>query len=253
MIELQHICKTFDRVEHGIHHPNEVLHDISLTVGDGDIYGIIGESGAGKSTLVRCINLLEKPTSGHVIINGADITAYKGSQLAHLRQNIGMVFQNFNLFAQRSVIQNVTYPLEIAGKSHHDAMRRASALLDMVELGNKKDLYPAQLSGGQQQRVAIARALATSPSIMLCDEATSALDTLTTHTILRLLQRINKELGVTIVFITHSLAVARSICSDIAVIDSGKIVERGTAEHIFSHPRAKITRMLLDAEGLVLD
>lgn len=252
MIQLEHITKTFDHVEHGEHHEHHVLKDVSFTVEDGDTFGIIGESGAGKSTLVRCINLLEKPTSGKVIINGTDVTNYSGKQLVQLRRGIGMVSQNFNLFAQRSVLQNVTYPLEVAGEAKDAREARARKLLSMVGLSDKEKLYPSQLSGGQQQRVAIARALSTAPSIMLCDEATSALDTMTTNTILNLLKRINKELGVTIVFITHSLAVANSICNRIAVIDDGKIVEQGKTHDVFAHPQAKVTRELLDMEGKAL-
>lgn len=252
MIQLEHISKTYDRIEHGAHHPHEVLKDVSLTINDGDVFGIIGESGAGKSTLVRCINLLETPTSGKVIINGTDITGYSGKKLAQLRQGIGMVFQSFNLFAQRSVLANVTYPLEVARKKKEERIERARKLLKVVDLSDKEGLYPSQLSGGQQQRVAIARALAAAPQVMLCDEATSALDTMTTNTILKLLKRINQDLGVTIVFITHSLAVANSICNRIAVIDGGRIVEGGSTEEVFAHPKADVTKALLSMEGRAL-
>jgi D-methionine transport system ATP-binding protein len=248
MIRIEHLTKTYATDGHD----RCVLDDINLTIDDGDIFGIIGESGAGKSTLVRCINLLEHPTSGRVLIGDRDITSYTGKELITLRRGIGMIFQNFSLFQQRNVLSNVEFPLELQHEDKAKSHARASELLEMVGLGDKGSYYPSQLSGGQQQRVAIARALANSPKIMLCDEATSALDTMTTHSILELLKTINRDLGVTIVFITHSLAVAESICNRIAVIDAGHIVEQGATADVFKNPQAKVTRELLGMEGQVL-
>ncbi len=241
MIELKSICKTFDTRE-GSHH---ALRDVTLTVADGDIFGIIGQSGAGKSTLVRCINLLERPTSGRVVIDGADVTDYEGKQLRDLRSSIGMIFQNFSLFQQRTVLRNVTFPLELRRTDKDKAVARARELLGVVGLSGKEGSYPSELSGGQQQRVAIARALASSPKVMLCDEATSALDTRTTHAILELLREINENLGVTVVLITHSLTVAEQICNRIAVIDEGVLVEEGKTRDVFSNPQSPVTRELL--------
>ena len=221
------------------------LDDINLTIEAGDIFGIIGASGAGKSTLVRCINLLERPTSGEVLIDGVNVTDFRGKQLHDLRESIGMIFQNFSLFQQRTVLQNVTYPLEIAHDNKKDRLARAEELLDMVGLADKAKRYPSELSGGQQQRVAIARALANRPSIMLCDEATSALDSLTTLQILDLLKSINQKLGVTMVVITHALSVAEQICNRIAVIDGGRIVEEGSTAAVFANPSSDVTRELL--------
>lgn len=226
----------------GKHH---ALRDVSLSINDGDIFGIIGASGAGKSTLVRCINLLERPTSGSITIDGNEITHLDGKDLLDLRASIGMIFQNFSLFQQRTVLQNVTFPLELRKGKREDAEKRALELLEMVGIEDKANRYPSELSGGQQQRVAIARALANRPKIMLCDEATSALDTRTTVSILELLQNINKTLGVTMVVITHSLAVAQKICNRIAVIDEGKIVEEGNTAEVFANPQSDVTRELI--------
>ena len=248
MICIEHLCKTFGE---GTANPHPVLHDINLTIDDGDVFGIIGSSGAGKSTLVRCINLLERPTSGRILIDGKDVTGYRGQQLLDLRASIGMIFQNFSLFQQRSVLHNVTFPLELGhrgGKAERED--RARELLELVGLADKANHYPCQLSGGQQQRVAIARALANGPSVMLCDEATSALDTRTTVSILELLADINKRLGVTMVMITHSLAVAQRACNRIAVIDAGTIVEEGPTEQVFLHPESPVTRDLLRYDNL---
>lgn len=249
MIELDHLEKVYLARE-GSH---RALHDVSLTIGEGEIFGIIGQSGAGKSTLVRCINLLERPTSGRILIDGVDVTNYQGRDLRRLREGIGMIFQNFSLFQQRTVLDNVIFPATLAstGKriSRAEAPERARKLLRLVGLEGKEGSYPSQLSGGQQQRVAIARALMTRPKTLLCDEATSALDTLTTSQVLDLLARINEELGVTIVLITHSLAVARRICNHVVVMDHGHVVEQGTAEEIFSNPQADVTRALLQFEG----
>ena len=249
MIKLTNISKVYDTPAGPFH----AIDDVTLSIGSGDIFGIIGESGAGKSTLVRCINLLEQPTSGTVAIDGRDVTSLRGRDLRELRADIGMIFQRFSLFEQRTVLDNVIFPATLAstGKrvSRAEAPERARKLLALVGLEGKEGSYPSQLSGGQQQRVAIARALMTSPKTLLCDEATSALDTLTTSQVLDLLGRINRELGVTIVLITHSLAVARRICNHVVVMDHGRVVEQGTAEEIFSNPQADVTRALLQFEG----
>jgi D-methionine transport system ATP-binding protein len=244
MIQIEHLYKTYAAEKEGEEH--HALKDINLTIEDGSIFGIIGQSGAGKSTLVRCINLLERPTSGSIIIDGKDITNLAGKELLDFRASVGMIFQNFSLFAQRTVLQNVTFPLELhKGYDKAAAKKRALELLDLVGLADKAKKYPSQLSGGQQQRVAIARALINNPSIMLCDEATSALDTMTTQSILKLLKDINDELGVTLVLITHSLIVAEMVCDNIAVIDGGKIVENGRTQDIFENPQSNATRQLL--------
>lgn len=247
MIEIRKLNKSFDTGE-AVHH---VLHDIDLVIDDGDVFGIIGSSGAGKSTLVRCINLLERPTSGSILIDGQDVTGYSGKRLLELRSSIGMIFQNFSLFQQRTVLGNVMFPLEVHGGSSRQArVERARELLELVELSDKEGHYPSQLSGGQQQRVAIARALVNRPKIMLCDEATSALDTKTTASILDLLASINRELGVTMVMITHSLAVAQKVCNRIAVIDAGRIVEQGPTAEVFGNPASPVTRELLRNDNL---
>ena len=248
MIQLEHVSKVYGE---GTSTPHPVLHDIDLTIEDGAIFGIIGASGAGKSTLVRCINLLERPTSGRIIIDGNDVTDYRGKKLLDLRASIGMIFQNFSLFQQRTVLNNVMFPLALHHASKKEREERAQELLDLVDLSAKASHYPCQLSGGQQQRVAIARALANHPSIMLCDEATSALDTRTTVSILNLLQDINQRLGVTMVMITHSLAVAQRVCNRIAVIDAGRIVEQGATAEVFNNPQSPITRELLRNDNLV--
>ena len=249
MITLQNISKTFETAAGKV----SALDDVSLTIETGEVFGIIGESGAGKSTLVRCINLLEQPTSGSVVIDGRDVTSLRGRDLRELRADIGMIFQRFSLFEQRTVLDNVIFPATLAstGKrvSRAEAPERARKLLALVGLEGKEGSYPSQLSGGQQQRVAIARALMTSPKTLLCDEATSALDTLTTSQVLDLLGRINRELGVTIVLITHSLAVARRICGRIAVMDHGRVVEQGAVADVFGNPQADVTRALLQFEG----
>ena len=249
MIKLTNISKVYDTPAGPFH----AIDDVTLSIGSGDIFGIIGESGAGKSTLVRCINLLEQPTSGSVVIDGHDVTSLRGRDLRELRADIGMIFQRFSLFEQRTVLDNVIFSATLAstGKrvSRAEAPERARKLLALVGLEGKEGSYPSQLSGGQQQRVAIARALMTSPKTLLCDEATSALDTLTTSQVLDLLGRINRELGVTIVLITHSLAVARRICGRIAVMDHGRVVEQGTVADVFGNPQADVTRALLQFEG----
>ena len=244
-IQIDHLHKSYGSGAEA----HEVLHDINLTIDSGEVFGILGSSGAGKSTLVRCINLLERPTSGKVRVDGEDITDAKGKELADVRAGIGMIFQNFSLFQQRTVLRNVTFPLELhKGYNKAEARERALELLELVGLADKANKYPSQLSGGQQQRVAIARALINRPSIMLCDEATSALDTMTTQSILRLLKDINEELGVTLVLITHSLLVAEQICDTVAVIDDGRIVEMGRTQDIFENPQSDASRQLLGKE-----
>ncbi len=240
MIEVENITKVFN-TQSGDHH---ALHEVSLSIQDGDIFGIIGMSGAGKSTLVRCLNLLEKPSSGKIVVDGTDITKLKGKDLRDYRQNISMIFQNFNLFSQKTVLENVIFPLLVAGKKD-GAKQKGLELLDKVGLAEKADAYPSQLSGGQKQRVAIARALANDPCYILCDEATSALDTLTTNQILKLLRDIAANLGVTLIVITHSMDVVEKICNKVAVLDDGRIVESGSTKTVFSTPQEYITKQLL--------
>ncbi|MEE0168643.1 MAG: ATP-binding cassette domain-containing protein [Eggerthellaceae bacterium] len=243
MIQIEHLNKTYVSRQGEKH---IALTDINLTIEDGSVFGIIGQSGAGKSTLVRCLNLLERPTSGSIIINGRDITSLSEKELREFRSSVSMVFQNFSLLQQRTVLRNVMFPLELRHADKKEAEKRARELLELVGLADKCDKYPSQLSGGQQQRVAIARALVNNPSIMLCDEATSALDSMTTHSILKLLKDINEKMGVTIVLITHSLAVAELICDNVVVIDEGKIVEEGKTEDIFANPQSDVARKLLE-------
>ena len=243
MIQIEHLNKTYVSRQGETH---TALTDINLTIEDGSVFGIIGQSGAGKSTLVRCLNLLERPTSGSIIINGRDITSLSERELREFRSSVSMIFQNFSLLQQRTVLRNVMFPLELRHADKKEAEKRARELLELVGLADKCNKYPSQLSGGQQQRVAIARALVNNPSIMLCDEATSALDSMTTHSILKLLKDINEEMGVTIVLITHSLAVAELICDNVVVIDEGKIVEEGKTEDIFANPQSDVARKLLE-------
>lgn len=250
MIELRDLQKTYNG---GAPHEHHALQGINLCIHDGDVFGIIGQSGAGKSTLVRCINLLERPTQGSVVIDGVDVTHLKGHKLLSLRASMGMIFQSFSLFQQRTVLGNVTFPLELLGIKKKVRDARARQLLDIVELSDKENCYPAQLSGGQKQRVAIARALANNPKVMLADEATSALDTRTTVSILKLLKDINRELGVTLVLITHSLAVAEKICNRIAVIDRGQVVEQGSAQAVFNSPQSSVTLELIENDRLAFD
>ena len=245
MIELRHIVKDFGTGDAAVH----ALRDISLTVEDGEIFGIIGLSGAGKSTLVRCINLLERPTSGSVVVDGRDLTSMTDRELRSARKSISMIFQSFNLLMQRSVLANVCFPMELAGVKKEDARRRAMELLELVELPDKANAYPVQLSGGQKQRVAIARALASDPKVLLCDEATSALDPKTTRSILALLKKLNRELGVTVVVITHEMRVVEQICSRVAILDNGEIQETGPVAEVFSNPRSEAGRRLVLPEG----
>ncbi len=220
------------------------LTGINLDINKGDIFGIIGMSGAGKSTLVRCINFLERPTKGTIIIDNQDLSLLNDSALRHVRQNIGMIFQQFNLLMQRTVEDNICFPLEIAGISKREGRKRAAELLEIVGLTDKKKAYPSQLSGGQKQRVAIARALATNPQILLCDEATSALDPTTTRSILALLKDLNKRFGITIVIITHEMSVVEEICSNVAIIDEGILAEVGKVEEVFRNPKTEAAKKL---------
>ena len=249
MIELKSISKTFKTKKGSF----TALRDIDLTVNDGEIFGIIGLSGAGKSTLVRCINYLEKPTSGKVIIDGRELGSLKKKELLELRRNIGMIFQNFNLLEQRTVLKNVLFPLEIADLEKDKAINKARELLELVGLSDKESSYPSQLSGGQKQRVAIARALASEPKYLLCDEATSALDPDTTRSILELIRRINRELGVTTVVITHDMKVIDSICDRVAVMDSSVVTEVGTVAEVFSDPKSETARKLILPELKLTD
>nr|WP_312578380.1 ATP-binding cassette domain-containing protein [Sedimentibacter sp.] len=221
------------------------LSGINLDVNKGEICGIIGMSGAGKSTLVRCINYLEKPTKGSVIIDNKNLSSLTDKELRKVRQNIGMIFQQFNLLLQRNVEDNISFPLEISGISKKEGKKRAQELLKLVGLSDKRKSYPSQLSGGQKQRVAIARALSTNPKILLCDEATSALDPTTTRSILSLLKEINKKLGITIVIITHEMSVVEEICDSVAIIDDGNLVEHGAVEDVFSHPKTDAAKKLV--------
>ena len=245
MIEIKNLSKQFYTAEGAV----EALKDVSLSIPDGDIFGIIGMSGAGKSTLVRCINMLERPTQGSVIIDGVDLCGLPERTLRKLRQDIAMIFQGFNLLMQRDCLSNVCFPLELAGKSKSAARKRALELLDIVGLGNKAKAYPAQLSGGQQQRVAIARALATDPKVLLCDEATSALDPTTTNSILELIRSINEKLGITVIIITHQMSVVESVCKHVAILDHGAVVEQGDVTEVFSHPKSAAARRLVFPEG----
>ena len=241
MIELENLCKTYPSAAGDV----EALRDINLIIEDGEIFGIIGLSGAGKSTLVRCINLLERPSSGRVIIDGQDITQLPRPELLKMRRSISMIFQGFNLLEQRSVLRNVTFPLEIAGVKRQEAREKALELLKVVGLEEKADVYPSQLSGGQKQRVAIARALASDPRYLLCDEATSALDPNTTRSILELLRSINKTMKVTIIVITHEMKVIDQICDRVAVIDHSQIAEEGKVSEVFTNPQSEIARELI--------
>ncbi|MGI6105732.1 MAG: methionine ABC transporter ATP-binding protein [Raoultibacter sp.] len=247
MIQIEHLYKTYDSSEQTEHH---ALSDVNLTIEDGEVFGVIGASGAGKSTLVRCINLLERPSGGNILIDGVEVTGFSGKELLQLRNGIGMIFQSFSLFQQRTVLQNVTFPLELRHDKKANRQQRARELLELVGLSDKEASYPSQLSGGQQQRVAIARALANNPKIMLCDEATSALDTKTTFSILELLRDINEKLGVTMVVITHSLSVVRMICDRTAVLDKGRVVEVGNTLDIFSNPESIILQELIRNDSL---
>ena len=222
----------------------QALNNINLAIEQGDIYGIIGMSGAGKSTLIRCLNRLDTPTDGQVLIDGQNVLAMSKKQLLQTRRRMAMIFQQFNLLMQKSVARNVRYPLEIAGAPKKQANERVMELLKIVGLEEKANAYPAQLSGGQKQRVGIARALASNPEMLLCDEATSALDPMTTQSILELLKKINAELGITVVLITHEMAVIRQICNKVAILDGGKLVEQGTVDDVFMHTKSAAGKRL---------
>ncbi len=243
-IEVRNLSKSFVQKDTYV----EALKNINLQIEHGDIYGIIGMSGAGKSTLVRCLNYLEKPTKGEVLIEGKVLGDFSEKELRKLRGSIGMIFQNFNLLMQKNVIDNICFPLQIQGVGKKEAKERARELLKMVDLSDKEKAYPAQLSGGQKQRVAIARALASNPSILLCDEATSALDPQTTASILSLLKEINQKLNITIVIITHQMSVIREICNRVAIIEKGELVEDGKVSDIFAHPKSAAAKNLIFKE-----
>ena len=245
MIELQHLTKRFTTQSGTV----VALNDINLTIRDGDIYGIIGMSGAGKSTLVRCINMLERPDEGTVAVNEHRMEALTPAQLRTARREITMIFQQFNLLMQRTCLRNIMFPMELAKVPKDKAEARARELLALVGLPDKADAYPAQLSGGQKQRIAIARALATDPKVLLCDEATSALDPNTTHAILELIRKINRELGITVVVITHQMSVVEEICNRVAILDQGTVVEEGDVQEIFSHPKSAAARRLVYPAG----
>jgi len=241
VIEIKNLSKKFRTADGEV----DALNNIDLTIRDGEIYGIIGMSGAGKSTLVRCINMLERPTEGQVLLDGVDIGRLNDKQLRLKRRDVTMIFQGFNLLMQRSVIRNICFPLELAGVKPAAAKKRAKELLELVGLPDKANAYPAQLSGGQQQRVAIARALATEPKVLLCDEATSALDPKTTHDILGLIRDINKRLNITVIIITHQMSVVQETCDRVAILENGSVVEEGTVAAVFSDPKAAATRRLV--------
>lgn len=245
MIEIKNLYKTFQTSDGCV----EALKDINLTVNDGDIYGIIGMSGAGKSTLVRCINMLERPTSGTVEIDGKDIGSLSEAELRKVRRNVTMIFQSFNLLMQRTCLKNICFPLELAGVPKAEAKKRALELLETVGLPDKANAYPAQLSGGQQQRIAIARALATNPRVLLCDEATSALDPKTTHSILELIRGINQKLGITVIIITHQMSVVEDVCNRVAILDNGTVAEEGEVGEIFSNPKSGAAKRLVFPDG----
>lgn len=242
MIKLEQVSKTFNTKSGAVH----AVKDVNLEIGDGEIFGIIGFSGAGKSTLVRCINLLERPTAGSVVLDDVDLMSLDERKLREVRKKIGMIFQHFNLLRSRTVYQNIAFPLKKSGLSSREKEEKIAALLELVGLTDKRDAYPSQLSGGQKQRVAIARALANDPKVLLCDEATSALDPQTTKSILKLLKQVNEELKITIVLITHEMAVVKDICDRVAIMENGYVVESGNTVDVFTHPTKEITRDFID-------
>ncbi|MEI7374635.1 methionine ABC transporter ATP-binding protein MetN [Dickeya chrysanthemi] len=243
MIELINITKVFQQKSRAV----TALDDVTLRVPAGQIYGVIGASGAGKSTLIRCVNLLERPTQGKVLIDGKDLMSLSESQLTRTRRQIGMIFQHFNLLSSRTVFGNVALPLELDDTPAAEIKQRVHQLLDLVGLSDKHDAYPANLSGGQKQRVAIARALASNPKVLLCDEATSALDPATTRSILELLKDINRRLGLTILLITHEMDVVKRICDQVAVISDGKLIEQDTVSEVFSHPKTPLAQKFIQS------
>ena len=244
MIEIRNLSKSFVTTDG----PVDALRHVNLTINDGDIYGIIGMSGAGKSTLVRCINMLERPTEGTILLDGKDLGAMDKKALREVRHRVTMIFQGFNLLMQRTCLKNVTLPLRLSGVKKADAEKRGRELLEVVGLPDKANAYPAQLSGGQQQRIAIARALATDPQVLLCDEATSALDPKTTHAILDLIRDINRKMGITVIVITHQMSVVQEICNRVAILEHGEVVEEGEGSAVFANPRAEATRNLVYPE-----
>ena len=244
MIELRNVSKSFTTADG----PVDALRRVNLTIRDGDIYGIIGMSGAGKSTLVRCINMLERPTEGSVLLDRRDLGGLSKKDMREMRRSVTMIFQSFNLLMQRTCLQNVMLPLRLAHMDRAAARLRALELLETVGLPDKANAYPAQLSGGQQQRVAIARALATEPRVLLCDEATSALDPRTTYAILELIRDINRKLGLTVIVITHQMSVVQEICNRVAILEHGTVVEEGDVTEVFSNPQADATRALVFPE-----
>ena len=241
MIRIKNLSKTFDKSCNV-----DALNNVNLSIEAGDVCGVIGMSGAGKSTLLRCIAMLETPSSGSIEIDGRDIFSLKGKELLDLKKSLGVVFQGYNLLMQRSIRQNIAFPLELIKMPKDQIAKRVDELLCLVGLSDKAEEYPSQLSGGQRQRVAIARALASNPKVLLCDEPTSALDPLTTRSILKLLREINHTLGVTIVIITHEIGVVRSICNKVAVIDAGEIAESGLTKEVFAAPQSQAAKQLLD-------
>lgn len=243
MIVLENVSKIFKTAKNK---QLNAVNNVSLKIEKGQIYGIIGFSGAGKSTLVRCINLLERPTSGKVYVDGVELTSLKPKELREKRKKMGMIFQQFNLFASRTVFKNVAYPLRYRGLSKEEIEKKVMSLLELVDIKEKAYVYPSQLSGGQKQRVAIARALANDPQILLCDEATSALDPQTTSSILKLLKKLNEELGITIVVITHEMGVVKELCHRVAVMNKGNLIEEGNIFEVFSHPTNQITQDFID-------
>ncbi len=246
MIEIKNLSKTFLSGDGTV----DALKNVSLTIEDGDIYGIIGMSGAGKSTLVRCINMLERPTDGQVLIDGMDLGALSQAELRQVRRSVSMIFQSFNLLAQRTCLKNICFPLELAGIPKAEAKARALELLELVGLPDKAGAYPAQLSGGQKQRIAIARALATNPKILLCDEATSALDPKTTRSVLSLIKDINRKMGITVIVITHQMSVVEEICNKVSILDHGTVVEQGTVSTVFSRPKSEAAKRLVFPDGI---
>ena len=244
-ILIQDVSKTFETKDGSVH----ALKNVSLSIESGDIYGIIGMSGAGKSTLVRCMNFLEVPTEGKVLIDGKSLSEFSPKELRKEREKIGMIFQHFNLLMQKNVLENICFHLYIQGRKKAEARARAMELLEIVGLADRAKAYPAQLSGGQKQRVAIARALASDPQILLCDEATSALDPQTTSSILELLQDINQKFGITIVIITHQMSVVREICTHVAIMKDGEVKEQGLVEEIFSHPKSQVAKELISKDS----
>ncbi|WP_346200142.1 methionine ABC transporter ATP-binding protein [Caldifermentibacillus hisashii] len=243
MIEIKNLTKTYFSKDREV----KAVNNVSITIHDGEIFGIVGYSGAGKSSLLRCINLLERPTSGKITVDGVDLTKLDSKRLRQARLKIGMIFQHFNLVSQKTVAENIAFALKASKTPKNKIEKRVDELLDMVGLADKKDVYPGQLSGGQKQRVGIARALANNPKVLLCDEATSALDPTTTKSILNLLKKINKELNITIIIITHEMDVVKEICHRMAIMENGRIVEQGNVYDIFASPKEQLTKEFIQS------